>query len=398
MNPAKLSALAFPRTMPRHSLPGGLAPWLRPLCFLRPGGFLQSGLDEGLQKAGLVESIAAGKEPEKSGPDQAELVRLLQDWELWLVQERGSGRAESLKAGLKPPPRPETVRGLMKDIVNHGKPKPGEEKAPPEVTAELLLHLAHLQELQADEVESLIRKAESGRDSMSRVMGLVDEDSLPEEYAKVLAKGLPPFDYDEDEERLLAQKMNAWALVAGPQAFADRWPVASGLAAARLLMERHRGLMGRADTGQRSPAGAQVLLSAPEQNPEPDSGLAQEGLRLLVPDLSGLPPEELAALAAKLDGREEYAALRADLPQILQMIVSEPWSRELKDELTGQALALSRTMAELAPGHGSLNLSLIVFPGLLPEGLPGLMRENPENWTAPDPAKGSCPLLVAWRG
>ena len=396
MQPAKLSALVFPRTMPRPSLLGGLAPWFRPVCFLMPTGLLQSGLDAGLEKAGLVESLATGGGGVETGPDRVELTRLLQDWERWLMQERGSGRAESLKAGLKPPPRPETVRGLMKDIVSRDRPKPGEAKVPPAVTAELLLHLAHLQELQADEVEDLIRRAQNGQSDMSRVMGLVDEDSLPEDYAKVLARGLPPFDYDSDEEHLLAQKLNAWSLLAGKDAFSGRWPAASGPAAARLLMERHHRLMGRDDSGRRSPAGAQVLLPGPEQNPGPDSGLAQEGLRLAAPDLSSLTPDEMAGLAAELEERDEYAALTADLAMLLESAAKRAWGAETREGLTREARDISRRMAELVPGHGSLNLSLVVFPGLTGGDLPGLMREDYSELPPPDPSRGSCPLLVAW--
>lgn len=403
--------MLFPGTMLRPSSATSLIPWFGPLLLLRPPS-LEPEPQSPLTDAGLLRQVAPAAGAEEAGGKAGELAGLLKQWEQWVRDHAGSADLAALKVGVKPPPPPETVRGLMGDIKEFGQPKEGQPAPPPEVTADLFLHVAHVHDRQAVEMDGMLDQVEEGQKRLSEVMGLNQEDATPADYEQAFQDRLPPLEYDLDDQKHLERRLAAWAVLAGGLGAeaADAWLATANLPALQMLMERHNNRFLSLGQDFRSPAGA-VMPGPGAGAPAPaDSPLAQEAARLVLPDLSGLDQQGLVDLRAKLMAQDEGHGLK-ELQQgvagLLAKLSKEKWSADLRDEVAAQARELAEKATALAaragvegPGRG---ISILVFPGLSRADMMALMRSEdgggplpaPGNWPQDWPA-GSCPVVAAW--
>ncbi len=381
------SIVLFPRTVLDRNLLSLLIPWFETIKVMQPPALENGGdppcswVPDVLSGSALLQLIT----PPPAG--SRGMAAQLREWEQWIAQQEGTGLVEAVKAGIKPPPPPETVRTVMNQIRDLDKPGQQEAGPPPGVRADLLLYLAHRRDRDAVEMAEIMARVERGQEELGRVMGLEEEDAPPPDYQTPFADLLPPVEYSLAPERQLEARLAAWADCAGRVELAGAYLAAAGLEPARLLLERANA---RFRDDPRSPAGAALPLSP---GPGGDDGpLAREAARLLVPDLAGLEWEDILAL------RDASPGLRRDLAGLLARLEEREWSPEWGEELAGQARDLARDLARavsragLEP-RGRRGLSLLVFPGLAREHLLGLMKQE---LPPPEASGGSCPLLVAW--
>lgn len=406
-----LALLLFPGTILRPSTTVALIPWFGPLMLLRPPS-LEPEPESPLSAAGLVRQVAPQAGAEAAGGKAGELAGLLKQWEQWVRDHAGSADLAALKAGVKPPPPPETVRSLMNEIKDFGEPKEGQSAPPPQVTADLFLHVAHIRDREALEMDSMLGKVDEGQKRLSEIIGLNQADATPVDYEEAFLERLPPLEYDLDDQKHLERRLAAWAVLAedlGAEA-ADAWLATANLPAVQLLMERHNSRLSSLGKDFRSPAGATMPGPGVGAPPPADSPMAQEAARLVLPGLSGLDQEGLVELRAKLKAGSDangLGALQQGVAGLLAKLSREKWSAELRDETSAQARELAEKATALAaqagtegPGRG---ISILVFPGLSRGDLLALMRSEsggaplpaPENWPQDWPA-GSCPVVVPW--
>lgn len=406
-----LPLMLFPGTMLRPLAASSLLPWFGPLLLLRPPS-LEPEPESPLGAAGLLRQVAPGSGAEAAGGKAGELAGLLKQWEQYVREQMGSASLAALKVGVKPPPPPETVRGLIGDIKEFGRPKEGQPAPPPEVTADLFLHVAHIHDRQAVEMDGMLGQVEEKQKRLSEVMGLNQEDATPADYEEAFQDRLPPLDYDLDDQKHLERRLAAWAVLAGGLGAeaADAWLATADLPAVQVLMERHNNRFLSLGRDFRSPAGVTMPGPGAGAPPPADSPLAQEAARMVLPDLSGLDQQGLLDLRAKLMAQDEgqgLSELQQGVNGLLAKLSKEKWSAELRGEVAAQARDLAEKARALAarvgvdgPGRGK---SILVFPGLSRSDLLALMRSKdggaplpaPENWPQDWPA-GSCPLVAAW--
>jgi len=384
------SIVVFPRTVLDQALLANLVPWFESIKLVQPpalesgGGRPCAWVPAVLADSGLLQLLT----PPPAGSQG--MAAQLREWEEWIRQQEGTGLVEAVKAGIKPPPPPETVRTVMNQIREADKPKPEESGPPPQVRADLLLYLAHRRDQEAVEMEDIMARVEEGQAELSRVMGLEEEDTVPPDYQTTFANLLPPVDYSLPPEQQLEHRLAAWAECAGRVDLGGAHLASAGLEAARLLLERANS---RFQEERRSPAGAVVPGSALPGGDE--APLAREAARLLVPDLGGLEWEDILSL------RDACPELRQELAGLLARLQESAWSPGLGDELAAQARDLAGAMAQAAARaglspRGERGLSLLAFPGLEREHLLTLMKqEHPPELPGPEDG-GSYPLLVAW--
>ncbi len=406
-----LPLMLFPGTMLRPSTAALLIPWFGPLLLLRPPS-LEPEPESPLTTAGLLRQVAPQAGAEGADGKAGELAGLLKQWEQWVRDHAGSADLAALKVGVKPPPPPETVRGLMGDIKEFGRPKEGQPAPPPEVTADLFLHVAHLHDRGTLEMDGMLGQVEAGQKRLATIMGLDQEDTSPADYEEAFQDRLPPLEYDLDDQTHLERRLAAWAVLAqGLGAEAEGvWLATANLSAVQVLLERHNNTLSSLGQDFRSSAGVTMPGPGAGAPPSADSPLAQEAARLVLPDLSGLDQEGLLALRAKLAAQGEghdLNQLQESVATLLGKLSREKWSAGLRDEVAAQARELAETATALAaqagvegPGRG---ISILVFPGLKRPDLLALMRSAepgarlpsagkwPQDWPA-----GSCPLIAAW--
>ncbi len=385
------SIAVFPRTVLDGDLLSLLVPWFESIKLVQPPALERGGgppcawVPPVLSGSGLLQLLT----PPPAG--SRGMAAQLREWEEWIHQQEGTGQVEAVKAGIKPPPPPETVRTVMNQIRDFDKPEPGESGPPPGVRADLLLYLAHRRDQEAVEMAEIMARVEKGQEELGRVMGLEEEDTVPPDYQTAFAELLPPVDYSLPPEHQLPARLAAWAECAGRVDLGGARLAAAGLEAARLLLERANA---RFRDDPRSPAGA-VLPEAPEPAGD-DLPLAREAARLLVPDLGGRDWEDILAL------RDACRDLRQELAGLAARLEGSTWSPQLGSELAEQARSLAQGMAQAASQaglepRGQRGLSLLVFPGLGREHLLALMKPGPPpGLPGPGAGPGSCPLWVAW--
>jgi hypothetical protein len=297
----------------------------------------------------------------------------------------------------------------MKEIRHFGEARTGRESdGPPAAGADLLLHLAHVRDREAAEMEDILAKVEHGRHELSRTLGVEEEGSAPADYEELFYERLPPVDYSLDPEKLLPQRLAAWATLAGEAPEAGGWLATANLPAVQLILERANRRLSALASDLRSPAGAAMPGPGVAGPPPADSPLAQEAARLVLPDLTDLEPAGLAELAGRLLDSMDLGGLRGELAALLERLAGERWSAELgaaaaeeAQRLGGKCLALAGGH-DTRPGRDTRGLSILVFPGLSRGQMLALMRdEQPEDlppkeaWPEKWPA-GSALMLVAW--
>lgn len=402
----QLPVLIFPHTDLRPTTLNGLAPLCAPVMVLQPPS-LGPGAEGPAMSSPLAEAVRPAGGADAAGPEARRLAGLLRQWEDWARSHRHSAEAEAVKAGVEPPPPPETVRSLMGDIRKYSQ-GPEVKKDTPEVSADLFLHLAHVQDREAAELEGLLARYEDSAGRLGHVMGLDQPDTVPADYEGYVLDRLPPVDYSLPEDHQLERRLAAWATLAGAAGDSDAWLATASGPAARLLMERADALLLPREPELRSPAGAVAPFGDPAGEPRPDTPRPQEAARLVLPDLSGLTPEALTDLAGRLAEAGDLDGLRAGLATLLKRLAAEKWGPALAGELAGAAKTLAEDYDRAVRAAGATlgktgrGLSLLAFPGLTRADLLSLMRDGrpggaprsadwPDAW--PD---GSCPVLVLW--
>lgn len=396
------SVLLFPHTVPRRAAVNALTTWFDSLAALKPPLAASAGPEPyaDLEAAGLLRSLVP---PAAQGQG---LAVHLAEWETWVRQHQG-GMAEAVKAGVKPPPPPETVRSVMSEIKTADQPQAPAQEPPPEVRADLFLNLSHQRDMKAVEMESLMAQVDAGQDALDQVMGLEENDAPRADYARSFADMLPPVDYDLPEDFRLAGRLAAWAACASRVDWEGARLAASSLPAVQLLLERANRRLKPKAVDFRSPAGATMPMTDFSSRPAPDTPLAQEAARLVLPDLSGLSDRELLDLRKRLDQQEGMGEFRRELGRLLTKLEQAAWSADLQKEASDQARVLAERAAKLMQEAGAaessdMGLSILVFPGLKREQVLGLMQSEqveglpgPEQWPNAWP-QGSCTLLTVW--
>lgn len=400
----KTPALIFPQTALRRSSLAAFFPLFEPLIVLRPASLAPPDPDAVLPDAGVVQYLSPAQKPDPA--QERRIAELVDQWGQWRDMARGSGRLEAMKAGLELPPEdPENLDAIRKEIREYGRQSQVAEDLPPESRADLLLHLAHLQDREAAEIQELLDHAQQGGKNLGRLMGLEEDDAEPADYQDLAALKLPPLSHSLDGEHPMGPRLEAWANLAGRLELPAAWLATSNAPAAQLLMERADQRL-TSKEGQRSPAGASRIAWPPDA-PGPDSPMAQEAARLRLPDLRRLNDEALLDLRGRLDGEGFLAQARQGLANLLEFLAVEPWSQETAAEASHRAEALAQAWSNhldglLASRGEDRSLSLVVFPGLSqaqvrqlmvapdPVGLPPA-KDWPHGWPA-----GSCPMAVAW--
>lgn len=365
--------LLFPDTVARPSLLGRLTPLCQPLCVLAPPS-----LDQGGEPAYPAALVQVARPTASTGADQAaddqprRMAGLLRQWEGWARQHHGSGLLEAVKAGVLPQP-PETVRTVMSELKNYGQSVVGQEQ-PPGVAADLFLHLAHIHDRQAADIEQALAQYENERRELARSMGHDQQGHDPAEFEGLDPAALPPVDYSQALDHLLPRRLSAWSVLADALEDDQPWLISADAQAVQTLIERANARFAPGD-GLRSPAGASAPFGSGVA--AAGSARAQVAAGLDLPDLGQLTPVQLEALIDKLG--PELAAIQAELNDLLQWLASAPWNAQTQAEAARRLTALGDRYAALLAAVGlrpaGVNrLDVVVFPGLGRADLLKLMR------------------------
>ncbi|MGD8564310.1 MAG: hypothetical protein PVG03_17340 [Desulfarculaceae bacterium] len=397
----------FPRTHLSRSGLKAMLPWFKPLHLLSLPGLAGPACPPELLEADWVRQF----EPVSGAgaADLKELDRLLGQWQQWLEGQRGSGRLESFKAGIKPPPDLEKIRNLIKEVRAYGQGAVPEQvnQAPPDMIPALLLRLAHFQDRQESEMEGILSQVQGRRSMMTKALGLEEPDAEPADYAQVAEAPLPPLGLDDDQA--MALRLSSWASLAGGAIPEDGWLATDSPAVAAMLMERANSRLSPLAKEPRSPAGAldfSRIMLAPA---DPDRPQAQVVLQLVLPGLLETGPPDLVQAMAKLGQTGGLEEVRSGIREILTSLSGEPWDGGLRSslrEMASQAEAKAKQAFDdvgFDPDPAPTSLSLVAFPGLDRSRLVDLMKDDwrhcleklpqmqdwPQGWPP-----GSCPLLV----
>ncbi|MCB2191421.1 MAG: hypothetical protein KQI62_07645 [Deltaproteobacteria bacterium] len=391
-----LSALIFPATALRRSALIALCPLFKPLNVLEPPS-LGKGVratPPGLESlANMLEPVGQAGAVGSDNPQARKAAELLGQWQQWLADNQGSGSVDALKAGVQPPAPPETFRTVMRDIKSYKGAEGKEDPGLPGVEADLLLHLAHIQDQEAAELEQALSQARQGETRLRSSMGKDQEDYQPVDYEAPLMDHLAPVDYTLPQEHLLESRLKAWSTLAQGLGADTGWLATTSGAAARLLLERAHELIQPPVKEYRTPAGAVSPLTLAPMSPRPDNPLAQEAARLVLPDLSELGDQAFLALAAKLEANPDFDVLRQKVNHLAQRVDGEKWWPGLAPELAQEAQELAQTYGDLVQQAGvrtggkPRGLSLLAFPGMSREDVLALMR---------DEKPGDAPKLEQW--
>lgn len=406
------SALIFPQTVAQRSTLTTLASLFQPVLVLEPWGQDRPAPPSPLAQTGWLEVLRPAGDPAPDGQTARQADALLRQWEAWAAQNRASGLANFIKAGVRPP-QPDQEEGLgeiLRDLrTGHASPHPTPAEELPQLSGDLLLRLAQRQDQAAAEMEDLTARVEEGQNRLDQALGLDLEDTPPADYDQPFDRKLPPLDYDQTDEVLWERRLKAWSQLAARIDTGDALLASASLPAVAILLARANRRLHPAVADLRSPAGASAPL--PELGaglpPDPASPLAQEAFRLVLPDFSGLDDQQLLALATDLEARGLLSQMHQALANLVERLQTEAWSPTLAGELA----AAGRQLAESLAGHVrelgrdlplSRGVSVLAFPGLSREQVLGLMASPdgaglppvaawPDNWPA-----GSCPLVAIW--
>ena len=395
------SVLVFPHTRLRRAMFGGMLPWLRPLVIMSPASLNEKAVSDDLLETGLFELLLPTDR--SSHPRTEEVLEVLRKWEDWVAVQRGAGRLESLKAGVNPPvPGLENLRSVMEDIKDPQRKKPlsGAAAPPPPKDPAVLVHLAHIWENQAAEMEELA--ALVGQKSLNLGNILDDDESVPKELKDLNQISLTPPDQEQTDERLLSQRLEAWARLIEGVDKKDLYLATANLPAARLLLERANRVFYAEEETKRSAAGATSLVDLPPESRVENPALSVEAFRVILPEFMAPDLTGLARLCLDLCERPGLAEPTAELEAVLAYLGNTPWSDELgkkvKKEVRELGLKMIRAMEQsgAALGAGQVNLSALVFPGISREQLLGLLKGQSVPESERDFDKGSSLVIIAW--
>ena len=380
-----LPVLMFPDTVLRPSVLAKISPLFKPVCLLAPPSLDQkaqpdadSGLVEVLHPAVNLGADAAGDaEPKR-------MAMLLRQWEQWVRQSQGTGLAEALKAGVMPEP-PETVRSVMGELKTYGQSKASARQTP-EVTADLMLHLAHIHDSQAVEMENALSGYEKGREKLERSMGHMEAYHERADYEDAGLDDLPPLDYSQNIDHLLPSRLSAWATLAATLGGNEDWLITSHAQAIDILAARANAGLADQPPELRSSAGA----VAPFDDIPPEKGSDLVQLAAEVKLAVNLGPED-----SGVSGLEQF---RDGFEQMLKQLADGPWNAEAVDNAAQAAAALAADYNALATGSAQdgrqLTLKIIAFPGIKRGDILSLMRDGQLSIPAEQRGGGAWPIIV----
>lgn len=406
-----LSALIFPATALRRSALTALCPLFKRLNVLEPPslGKGATATPPGLESlAAMIRPKGEAGAADSDNPQARKAAELLGQWQQWLAQNQGSSSVDAIKAGVQPPTPPETFRSVMREIKSYQGSEGQGDPGLPGVQADLLLHLAHIQDQEAAELEQALSQARHGESRLRNSMGQDQGDYQPIGYDAPIMDHLAPVDYTLPQEHLLESRLKAWSTLSQGFGREAGWLATTSAAAARLLLERAHELVQPPVKEFRTPAGAVSPLTMAPMSARPDNPLAQEAARLVLPDLSELDDQAFLGLAAKLDQEPDMELLRQKVNHLASRVDGEKWWPGLAPELSQEAQELAQRYGDLVQQAGvraggkPRGLSLLAFPGLSREDVLALMRGEtpsdapkmeqwPEEW--PD---GSTVVWALW--
>jgi hypothetical protein len=318
----------------------------------------------------LFKILEASQNNEDIGLTPGSLQDLMHRWEGWISSHGGAGDLETIKAGIKPHlPDLETTRAIMQQIIGGAQPKRRQEK-PPNVSAGLLLKLAHLLEKQMGEVRSLTDGLDAQQEQMSELLGINQDGEPLAEFQKIDPSPMGPMGLEMEDESLADYRLRAWASLAPFEKIENLTPLTLSPQAALLLLERANLVLGGKPI--RSAAGAQSLLWPPVSLSMAGTTLAREALRLRLPS-----PEET------LDFKQALGLMQKSLAEAP---LSPGLIKSMQD-------AGGDWLASGGPQRPGRRLALMVFPGY---SLAGLLEFMKGRSAKPDNPGASCPLWVLW--
>jgi predicted transcriptional regulator len=396
------SVLVFPHTRLRRAMIGGMLPWLHPLVIMSPASLSEKPVGRKLLETGLFELLTPLDRP--THPSTEEVLKTLRQWEEWVAVQRGAGRLESLKAGVNPPtPVVENLRTVMADIKDPERKPPlsGAAQPPPPKDPEVLVHLAHIWENQAAEMEELAALVDKKSTSLGDI--LADDDSVSEELKSFNDLPLSPPDQEQNDERLLSQRLEAWSSLLIGVDKDQLFLATANLPAARLLLERANQAFYDRENNQRSAAGATSLvdLFKPESRVE-NPALSVEAFRISLPEVLAPDMESLVRICLDMKADSVFSELAAEFEALLRYLGENPWSEELGENAKQKAKGLGNEMIKamkqsgIALGPGQVNLSSLVFPGLDRAQLFELLRGRSVPFSERHLQKGSSVVIIAW--
>lgn len=300
------------------------------------------------------------------GPAPVNLQNLMNQWQAWVADHRGSGEVEIMKAGVKPPPPDrETSRALMNQI-RSGRIDDDRMEKQPSAPPALVLNLAHLLDKQESEISrSLAAADESQEKQMSELLGVDRDETIPAGSRVTDQHPLYPANRVMEPEAMIVHRLKAWAELAPRDGLDGLIPSTLSPQVAGLLMDRANLIRDGA-----SPDGRMDFRQTPMPRPNKDAGPAREVLKLRLP------------------GPGEGDRFRDTLTMMFKALGNGPLSSGLVKSIQ----EIGRDWAKLDnPEAASGCLSLVVFPGYSWSGLLDLMQNQPSR---PDQGGIAYPLLV----
>lgn len=370
-----LPVLLFPDTVLRPSVLTKLSPLFKPVRMMIPPSLDKKAEPEA--ETGLVEVLHPAVEQGADAAADAEpkrIAMLLRQWEQWVRETQGTGMAEALKAGVMPEP-PENVHTVMSELKHYGQSKAGNRQTP-EVTADLMLHLAHIHDAQAADMENALSGYEKGKEKLERSMGHLEEDHDPTDFEDAGLGELPPLDYSHNIDHLLPSRLSAWATLAQTLDDNSDWLITTHGQAIGILAQRANEGLDDLQPELRSAAGA--IAPFDDVPPEKGSALVQ-----LVAEMNLDISTESSA----------HEAFSTNLQQMLKDLADGPWSADAVDKAAQAAEDLAAEF-NAAEGQGRVLLRIVAFPGLGRNDILHLMRDA--KWSPPPAQRvgGAWPLLV----
>ncbi len=380
-----LPVIMFPDTVLRPSVLAKISPLFKPVCLLAPPSLDQKAepdADSGLVKV-LHPAINQGADA-AGDAEPKRMAMLLRQWEQWVRESQGTGLAEALKAGVMPE-TPETVRSVMGELKTYGQSKASARQTP-EVTADLMLHLAHIHDTQAVEMENALSGYEKGREKLERSMGHMEDDHERADYEDAGLDDLPPLDYSQNIDHLLPSRLSAWATLAATLGDNEDWLITTHAQAIDILAARANAGLKDQPPELRSAAG--VVAPFDDVPPEKGSDLVQ-----LVAEI------DLAKYADPGDGGASgLDPIRDGIEKMLNQLAEGPWGAEAVDNAAQAAAALAADFNALVAGSseagGQVALKIIAFPGLKRGDILGLMKDSQLSIPAEQRGGGAWPMIV----
>jgi len=305
---------------------------------------------------------------------------LFQRWEEWLVDRLDFNYIEIVKAGINlfDLDYEETVHLLQEDIKQYNKFYDNKEKKEKsffiEIEAAFWLHLLYQQDYRVRELEELLIQSDKiNKRSLKQFVGLEYEEQFSINDQHNLFAQVSTFDYDVNyERRWLLHRVRAWAMIAKAQGMSKVILATASLNLIQWLFERiNSQLMFNTCL---YPQIDEILSLRLVSGNNFSCFLKQEALRLVLPNLDDLEETDLISIHNKLTVNGMLKKIRQRMLFLFNRLIQEPWSPELKQDLTDEGYDLVeflkknivKFLPEIKEKFKTSNcfLSVLVIPGI----------------------------------